>query len=477
MFAILLPFLFLSLAGLKISSAADSECDAQCRGKLSSSWEIEQHASTDSSFYTVPSDFSSDLPAGSLLHVEEATDLSNYAVPSGLTMSRIIYTTSDLNGTILPASAYIIWPYTPAEALNPGNRGNGYPMVAWGHGTSGAQPLCSPSNYRNLQYHFMAPFLLALQGMAVVAPDYAGLGVDKLPSGEHFGHLWGAAPAQANDLANAIIAARAAFPNYLKPDGPFVAMGHSQGGGAAWAFAERLVDKPIKGYKGTVAFAPPANLIVNAEQAIMNPSEPWASTILGSQPRLIDAVTVAFPSYNYSGMSMEAYDRWSNIIQPLSGCLPTETLVFSDMAWEDLAQPDWTKDETVQTYSKMIDTGRKKFKGPLLVLAAEKDTVVPLDSIVSVVDDTCQLSKREHWGESIEMVTYAGMNHFSVIQASQIKWLAWVKERLSSSPSHAKPGCVKSAMEGFRTQYTPDVGFPNFLQGWASPDEFWKYLL
>lgn len=89
----------------------------------------------------------------------------NYSVPSGLTMSRIMHTAQDLNGTTTPASAYILWPYQPL-ALPPGEN------TPWWRGHTGPQfGKCSPSNYHNLQHHFMAPFVLALHGMVVVAPD------------------------------------------------------------------------------------------------------------------------------------------------------------------------------------------------------------------------------------------------------------------------------------------------------------------
>ena len=134
-------------------------------------------------------------------------------------------------------------------------------MVAWVHGTSGLLKGCDPSNYRSLQYHFMVPYLLALQGIAVVAPDHAGLGFDNLPLGEHIGHPWALCPAQAGDLAHAISAARSAFPRQLPRNGSFVAMGRSQGGGAAWAFAERMATSPLDGYRGTFAIAPTTNFV------------------------------------------------------------------------------------------------------------------------------------------------------------------------------------------------------------------------
>ncbi len=167
----------------------------------------------------------------------------------------------------------------------------------------------------------MAPFLLALQGMAVVAPDYAGLGISQLPNGQRISHNWINAPAQATDLANAIIAARKAFPLHLPAQGPFVSIGHSQGASAAWAFSERVANKPIAGYKGTVAIAPPSRQFELLDQILADPAKAEAPTLVTFQPALIAAVTAAFPSYNFSGMTPLSYDRWMNVLAPLQACL------------------------------------------------------------------------------------------------------------------------------------------------------------
>ncbi|KAK7223238.1 hypothetical protein V2G26_011241 [Clonostachys chloroleuca] len=471
-----LPYLLLAiLAALRPSAAADTpQCNATCRGQIASDWEKEQHASIDFEFYNVPSNFSSSMTPGTLLRVEKVTNQSLYSVPYGLTLSRIMYTTTNLNGTVIPTSGYVLWPYSPIGSQN---SGEGYNMVAWAHGTSGSFKSCAPSNYRNLQYHFMVPFLLALQGNIVVAPDYAGLGVDTLPSGEHIAHPWAAGPAQANDLANAIIAARKAFPEYLKPSGSFVAMGHSQGAETAWGFAERLVKQPIDGYKGTALIAPPTNVIKHIELALESPTELWALALLSGQPKIISSITATYPAYNYSGLSPAAYERWVNILKPLSGCFPTDSYIFSDLKPGELAQDGWTKDETVQKYSAAIDIGRKKFKGPLFIAAGTADLAVPIHIVNSVVDDTCAMLKQENWDESLEMITYADMSHFSIIQASQLQWLQWVKDRLSSGSKPLRRGCVKKEMSGFLIDQPIKQAFPNFLQGWASSDEGWKYSL
>ncbi len=163
------------------------------------------------------------------------------------------------------------------------------------------------------------------------------------------------------------------------------------------------------------------------------------------------------------------------MLEPLSGCLPTSTLVFADVPVDQLARPSWQKDPTVQRYAGMVEVGRKKFRGPLLVLAGDIDIIVPFDSIASAVDDTCAMASKQNWDESLEMTTYQS-NHFPVIQSSQRKWMQWVKDRLDAGPS-PKKGCTKNAVHGLRTEFTFQSTAPNFLEGWAAPTEAWKYVL
>lgn len=147
----------------------------------------------------------------------------------------------------MPVSAFILWPY----AARPHH--GGIPVVAWAHGTSGTAPECAPSNIQNLWYHFQGLDEIPLHGYAVIATDYAGLGVAEDASGRTIVHEYITGPAQANDLFYSVPAARQAFPALSKD---FVTMGHSEGGGAAWAFAEKVAEEPMAGYLGTVALSP-----------------------------------------------------------------------------------------------------------------------------------------------------------------------------------------------------------------------------
>ena len=151
------------------------------------------------------------------------------------------------SGTLVPVSAYILWPYTARPYAG------GIPLVAWAHGTSGVTAQCAPSNIRNLWHHFQVPYELALLGYAVVATDYAGLGVAMDTQGKFIAHEYLTGPAQANDVIYSVQAARKAFPTISEE---FVVIGSSEGGGAAWAVAQQLVTRPMSGHLGTVALSP-----------------------------------------------------------------------------------------------------------------------------------------------------------------------------------------------------------------------------
>ncbi|KAF4450317.1 hypothetical protein F53441_6600 [Fusarium austroafricanum] len=446
-------------------------CDKTCQGNAinSSSWISEQQSDSKFEFYKVPANFSSKLSAGVVLKAEVATNLTNYVVPAGLTMSRIIYTTEDINGKVIPASAYVLWPYSPySDGLSPAQ---GLPMVAWAHGTTGTFKPCAPSSYRALQYHFQVPFSLALQGIAVVAPDYAGLGVSELPNGDTIPHPWVTAPAHANDVAFAVTAARSAFPGLLNPEGPFVAMGHSQGGGTSWAFAQRQAKKPLKGYKGTVSIAPVTRILDDftywTEKGIASPG-------LLAQSAVVDSISKIYPDYNYTGFASTGYDRWHNVLAKVKGCFPVLALVTADLKPSDIVKADWYKNPTAKKWADRVAVGRKAFAGPLLVINGQEDHVVRPEGIEGAVKDTCNLVEKS--GETLEHVTFSAMDHFSAIQASQMKWMDWIKKRLSGEALEKK-GCSTKNVQGLRTDFTVSTLGPNFFLSYFAPNDAWKYSL
>ncbi|KAL9628355.1 MAG: hypothetical protein Q9204_005941 [Flavoplaca sp. TL-2023a] len=121
-----------------------------------------------------------------------------------------------------------------------------------------ALPTTHPAGWQTLWQHWLAPFPLALHGHVTFAPDYAGLRVGRTADGYNIIHQYMAHRAQANDIVFGVQAAQQAF---LKLSPNFVVLGHSQGGGAAWAVVQRQAQKPVKGYLGAVAVSPITNIL------------------------------------------------------------------------------------------------------------------------------------------------------------------------------------------------------------------------
>ena len=355
-------------------------------------------------FYRVPSN-SSQAVAGTILKIEANVNTSAFTLPPNTAISRIMYQTETLNGTLVPASAYILWPYLPRETSD------GYPLVTWAHPTTGVFAECGPSHVRNLWYHFMAAYPLVLQGYVVVAPDYQGLGVSVDAHGNAIEHPYLSLSSHADDVFFATQAAQSAFGSLSRR---FVVVGHSQGGGVAWGAAQRQAVRPVEGYLGAVAGSPVTNFITQVDVQQGNSAYVGALLVRGFQSR--------FPDFNTSSVLTAAGARRFNLAAEIQGCNP----VFSELlSTPDLYQPGWQHEPRIETYENMTGAGGRNFSGPLLVVHGTADQVVPAQVTDIAVNQTCERFPNG----KLEYQRYAGVTHVPVMYAAQRNWLQWVADR------------------------------------------------
>ncbi len=132
----------------------------------------------------------------------------------------------------------------------------GWPMVVWAHGTTGVADQCAPSNLKSENGEFnlggALPIAQALvnRGYAVIAPDYEGLGSSGI-------HPFLNSKSESESIISAVKAVKQQYSNQVSND--WAVVGHSQGGHAAMATAERADDAGLN-FKGVVAYAPASNL-------------------------------------------------------------------------------------------------------------------------------------------------------------------------------------------------------------------------
>ncbi|KAL9629498.1 MAG: hypothetical protein Q9164_006856 [Protoblastenia rupestris] len=319
------------------------------------------------SFYSVPP-ASANASAGTLLKLEEETNTTLYTLAPNLALSHFMYQSKTSQGTLVPVSAYILWPY----AARPHD--GGYPVVAWSHGTSDSSPECAPSNTQNLWHHFQAPYQLALLGYVVVATDYAGLGVATDALGKSIIHEYITGPAQANDVYCSVIAARKAF-SELSQD--FVVIGSSEGGGSAWAFAEKLIQEPLEGYLGTVALSPIIRMLdLPPHEAII----PFLLIYL--TPTLQRNYGDFHPEDIFTPRGMESLQA----LYQLNAC----STVIYQLIGPDLLKEGWQNNTAIQEYQKVGGNGGKELEGPMLVIQGGSDPIIHTPTVEAAIKETMQ---------------------------------------------------------------------------------------
>ncbi len=388
-------------------------------------------------FYNVLPANTTNATAGSVIKVEQYTNTSFYTLPPGLALSRFLYITKTLNGSTVPTSAYVLWPYL---ARNFGNI-SGIPLVAFGHGSSGATGECAPSHVRNLWYQFSAPFTLALQGYAVVAPDYAGLGVDRNAEGNFIPHQYIAAPAQGYDLLYAVQAAQQAWPQLSKQ---FVLMGDSQGGGAAWAAAEVIANNTAPEYLGAVVISPSTSVRSAIELVLGSPAvlgSAFARTVLGLQS--------VFPSFHFTDWLSDTGIAITHLLQDVQGC----GSAAAELLVPDSINPAWNQTWYFDAYSNLTSVGNKPFAGPMLVIQGANDPVVDFDQrfTTATVNQTCQAYPESQ----LEFALFEGQSHIGALFFSQQMWLEWIAGRFGGA--QASRGCQ-------RTLYQPALPVESYQQ-------------
>ncbi|CAL8579855.1 hypothetical protein XPA_005585 [Xanthoria parietina] len=363
----------------------------------------------DDSFYSVPKDTSSAAP-GTPLKVEKDVDVSKFLIPSATALSRILYQSEDLTGKRVPASAFILWPYVPRS------QPDGHAVVVWAHGTSSITVEGAPSNHKNLWQHFLGPYPLALQGYVVVAPDYAGLGVQEDATGTPIVHQYLACPSHANDAIYAVKAAQETFPELSQN---FVVIGHSQGGGTAWATAQRQAEKPTAGYLGAVAISPVTTLL--------SQPEPFRSALATA---ICPGLTSTFPQFRPEDILTEDGQRCLRVItESGAGVASSIAILFG----AKLLKEDWAQNEYVKRYWALISNGGKAFDGPLLVMHGEADETLSVDATNEAVAKTAALVP----ASSLEYITLPDVTHAPALQASQSIWMDWISDRFAGKEARS----------------------------------------
>jgi len=334
------------------------------------------------------------------------------AVPlkSAASTKLVLYTSKSISGKTVAVSGSVSIPKGKAPK-------GGWPVVTYGHGTTGIADKCAPSRntkggiadaYISYTDPQMNQWLRA--GYAVVRSDYQGLGTP----GDH-PFLVGIP--EGRSVLDIVTASRQLG---MHISNKYLIAGHSQGGHAA-LWAAGLASTYSKGnkLKGTVAYAPASNFKFMA-QALGAYTSPNSFSALATL--LVRGMSVAYPDIDTSQLLSDEFlplypktrtDCLSQLAQPDS---------LGGLAPADLIRVGYDRTRMYE----ILDAQNPAVKtaAPILLAQGTADATVP-----KLLTDMLE-PKLVEQGDKVDYKLYEGVDHGSVVAAAQSDVMSFFEKRL-----------------------------------------------
>ncbi|RAQ49616.1 secretory lipase [Aspergillus flavus] len=409
-------------ATVTATNSFPDNCNASCQASIEQALAQEQagwvsaNVSSDS-FYANPVNIS-DYAAGDIVRWEDVPSQQyttvGYDTPPATTLSRFLYMSEDIDGNPIPASAFLLLPFTNQD-------GSGKPLrtVVWTHGTAGITRQCAPSNNKGLYYEWEGPFALVQQGYAVIAPDYAGQGSDI-----SMGFMYESGALHALDVSFALQAVRSKLQERITHE--WVVVGHSEGGMTAWRVNEREKRNATGGFLGAVSGAPalrPLSLI------------PQSWRLAGDGPVhdvvsifVLQSISRLFPSVKVENYVSDIVASRIPIAQ--QGCLGTGSTIYGNLTLPQLYKnTSWINHPDVIEWQKSYNgAGTHELAAPMLVLQGTADELVYANLTEWDYDQTCSTFPNS----VIQLYIYPDLNHDYAFIAGQAQYLPWIRDRFEN---------------------------------------------
>lgn len=358
--------------------------------------DVIEHEVIDT-FNSIPTPLPAGEP-GSLIRSERLL-----GAPDGAIAWRVLYRSTDVGGAAIGVSGIVVAPTRPAPE-------GGWPIVSWGHPTTGAYGRCAPSTG-------IDPFLLVEglhelldAGYVVAATDFPGMGADGPPS-----YLIGVS--EGNSVLDAARAARA-LPD-AQAGSRVLLWGHSQGGQAVLFAAQ-----------GAQSYAPELELLGVAAAA---PAVELAE-LLEDHHADVSGVTIgayAFDAYQRVYGAEDPSVELGSILTPAGQavlpqmaplCLLTHVEELHRIATPVLGKFLAADPSTTEPWATLLaqnTPGGAPVGVPMLIAQGDTDELVRPATTAEYVDKLCAS------GEHVEFHTYADIGHGLVAERAVLCLIPW----------------------------------------------------
>ena len=322
------------------------------------------------------------------------------ALKGGAGNRLVLYRSTGVTGKAVAVSGTVSVPKGRAPK-------GGWPVISWGHGTTGIADVCAPSRDRasnpahgliEYAYPLLQRWLKA--GYAVVRTDYEGLGTPGT-------HPYLIGRSQGYGMLDAVRAARKLDKRLGKR---VILAGHSQGGQAAlWAASLARKRTPELNLRGTVALAPVSHI---GEQAALLRSLTAPSGLSGFAAMILRGIDVAQPALGVTaGLSERAAALYP---QTLTACLGelSSPASFGAMAPADLIRPDVDINPVVTALNAQ-DPETLSIRTPVRIQQGTADATV-----FKAFTDPLVADYRKR-GVKVTYKTYEGVDHGGAVTNSR----------------------------------------------------------
>lgn len=349
---------------------------------------------------TLSADYSDDGP-GSLESAEELLTVDRRVSAISSIAARVVYTsTSGIDGSTQRVSGTIFAPEGSAPE-------GGWPIIAYGHGTTGVLNDCGPSTDPELLGSSQIVAALVRSGYVVAVSDYQGLGLD----GTYHPYL--DARTVGNNLIDSVRAARKLVPGTSTR---WASFGGSQGGQAAWA-ANELARSYGVGLDmvGSVSLVPAADITGLAAAAA-------DGTLTDDQKPLLQWVLVGL-SQAHPELDLDDYrrgivaEKWDEL-SACGGVLAADrTSLAAQIGDDDLrpATPEATA--VLEGYLREMSLPKSPAAAPMLVIYGGQDTLISQAWTDTAIGAGCAA------GDTIQYVLQPNSGHADIDGAAAFGWL------------------------------------------------------
>ena len=338
--------------------------------------------------------------AGSVLSTEPMSDVAAL-LPAGSRATRVVYasTRGDTREPSVVSGSVFVPAGSPPEG--------GWPVLAYGHPSTGIDEGCAPSTSSFLMGQAQAVTGFLQLGYAVALADYEGLGSPGV-------HPYLDARTAGLNVIDAVRALRATYGNVSTR---WAAIGESQGAAAVWSADESAATyAPELQLVGAVALAPPADVTGLVDEAVdgtLNPDQ------LAVFQLILSSLARVHPDFDVDSFRRgSAVENWD----VLNSCSPAHAAerpaALARLRADELAPASPRAADELRTLLQKWALPQRELSAPLSVVFGSDDPFIDPRWTNDAIARGCEL------GDSIDAEEQAGKGHVDLDWAGQIDWLS-----------------------------------------------------